>query len=285
MSGRPLFPPVFSPTESHALVDDFTLRAARMRARQQPPGVSQVYPVPLRNHALWSGNNELGRQAPFAPDANNRQMILKLDEYGEPTDWTIALGMQYAETILGGFDVTAEISFGIGGTTQTIEVDWRDGTILTLPCNAATVVAVYNLQDTESPPDVPDDLILRVTMARRSSGRRDATRSFSYALGTNGDELAIPFFAKDLLVLPIGSYNATFFQDTAIEFLTGTGVGAVLLNDLSLMHELTYFDPVTPVYGAFVPIPIPPFARYLRTVTAGGVPKNLQCSLRYGLSV
>lgn len=223
---RPLLPPrlpaVFSPTVTHPLVDDFTLRAARMRARVQPPGVQQVFPIPMRNNPLWSGNSELGAQADFAPDSNNRQTILKLEEWGEPRVWSVMLGIAYSPALLSDtsfFDLTAEIQAGVGGVTQEFEVDWGEGTLFSCPFNALSVIAKYTVIG-GTVLQVPSDLKLRASVGRNEHNNPSSpTRSIttpSIPAGTfTTTPLIIPKFARRLTPLSSFGLSAPYAATTS----------------------------------------------------------------------
>lgn len=138
------------------------------------PDMVQAVPAMPMDNAAWSGSNSLGNIVDFAPDDNNRQIILKLDEWGPPDMWTISLAIDRTipNMIWGGsatFEIVALIDFGVGGSTQRIEADWIDGTMLTVPMNALSVTAVY-----ENPWPYFSGLRLGAQIAR-------GTRAGSYA--------------------------------------------------------------------------------------------------------
>lgn len=208
---RPLFPPVFAPLVNRPMVDDFTMRAARMRARSQPPGVPPMFPLPMRNHPLWSGNSELGGEVPFAADANNRQMVLKLEEWGEPQVWTCMLGLVYSPALLSTtsfFDLTAEVVAGVGGVTQQFEVDWGEGTQFSCPMNALNITARYTVIGGTTL-QVPADLRLRASLGRKPlSNVSPPTRSITtevIAPAAVSTAILIPKFARRLT--PLASFG------------------------------------------------------------------------------
>ena len=289
---RPLFPPVMAPTTSHTLVDDFSLRAARQRARQAPPGMPTTHTLRLRNHPMWSGNNELGRAAPFAPDADNRQLVLKMNEYGEPTLWTVSLGLQFdihnwvvTPPNLASFDLTALISFGVGGVVQEVEVDWINGAAIALPANAITVTAQYNPDQSGDPtsPNVsepPEDLLLRCSLAMGMTPGMRPTRS-TKILVSNGDsgEVPIPPFAKSVLlgILSLGTASAPFttYSNAAsyIEFMSAPPSvfpTAVELTSYSFNQCVEYLSLVDGTVGNLVPLSVPTGARTLVIHNNGG---------------
>jgi hypothetical protein len=116
----------------------------------------------------WSNYPQLGEEQAFAPDANNRQTILKADELGPPEVYTLTLGIAYSEQDWPGagraFEVEAEINFGAGGATQVVKIDWVQGAQISLPMNAVNVVATYNIGITA--PQPPADLRLSVMLGR-----------------------------------------------------------------------------------------------------------------------
>lgn len=209
---KPLFPPVFAPAVSHPLVDDFALRAARMRARQQPPGIGSVYALPQRQSPIWGGNNEIGNQVDFAADANNRQMVLKMEEWGEPGVWTTMLGLTYTPINLPGlgfFNVVGEIVAGVGGAYQEFEVDWVEGTTFSCPLNALTVTAKYE-QIGGTTLQVPPDLRLRATVGRKPLTNSAApTRTIVSPVATSAlgfsPAVIIPKFARRMS--PIATFS------------------------------------------------------------------------------
>lgn len=264
---KPLFPPVYAPTVSHPLVDDFTLRAARLRQGQQPP-IPTSYQIPLRNHPLWSGNNELGIEQPYQPDGNGLQTILKLGEWGEPRMWTIALGIVYNPALIPGggdgqFSIDGLIRFGSGGVTQDIDVDWGEGVSLTVPMNAVNVIARYS--ETTFKSNTPPDLRLRVNLAPGELSQQNATKSTLLTVETgalNAVTSVIPKFARRLEVArgfgtaPAGAWDANMSYDFR---------GAPTTGDLGGFTGAEY---LANFGGRGVPIPAP--ARFIRVANVTG---------------
>ncbi len=260
---RPLFPPVFAPTVSHPMVDDFSIRAARMRANQQPQ-VPATYSLPLRKHPMWSGSNELGQEKAFAPDSNNRQSILKLEEWGPPAVWTLHLGLIYTPTNLDvsppanqNFAVTALLDVGSGGAIQEVEVDWLNGTTVTLAMNALNVTAQYN--DTTV---FPQDLRLRATLGVGESTARPPTRTLvfgpiSLVPSAGGNAFVrIPPFAKRVWVMcgaagPTGP-NPIYGADVKFTFAR---------QNLSTARIATFYG--TEFLAMSDGVPVPPLAQVL----------------------
>lgn len=267
MPRDPRFPDVFEPDESHPLIDDFALRAQRHRARQQPAGIPPVNPIPLRNHSMWSNNNELGIDVGYQPDGNGFQTILKMDEWDFPALWTVALGIQYtAADIPGGgdgaFSIDGLIRFGAGGATQEAEVDWSNGTIFSVPMNALNVIARYS--DFSGKNNTPPDLRLRVTLCKGGDARSNATRSFRTSVPTvDNAYVEIPRFARRVSVSNgFGSATSSAWTSTYTYSFRGR---PTIGGDLGGFNGQEYFD------GGFGPegISIPPAARFLRINNTG----------------
>lgn len=273
MSRRIKLPPpgrVFAPTVDKTMVDDFTLRAARLRSKQQPPGVPPMYPLPLRNHPMWSGNNELGMEVAFAPDANNRQTILKMDEWGFPEIWTVMLGIKYTDSLFPGpgFEVVAVVNAGSGGATQTIEIDWVQGAVFSLPMNALNLVAQYQNAD-----GVPSDLRLLVTLGRKPHGNHKPTRSirqFDIAAAATSPNVRVPAFARNVQVLPLNSVTAASIYDAAAnsrlvidEDPNGVGTPAAVLRGDQLL-----------AFGADG-VPIPRKGKYVHWINGSAVEHDI----------
>lgn len=248
-----VLPPVFAAAVTHPMVDDFSMRAARMRERVAP-SIASVFGLFKRTDAMWSGSNELGNEVGFAANANNRQMVLKLDEWGLPEVWSVALGIAYSDFgALANFNIVAKLDFGAGGIVQEVEVDWREGTVVSAPMNALVVTAVYE----NVPSVVPADLRLRATVARGNAASARPTRSILSAAvpaANAGPLITIPKFAKSVSIVP--------FQDPAIPYTNGSPYDAlaryVFLTGSSVTGTFTGAE-----YLNFAPsgMPIPPNAR------------------------
>lgn len=279
MPRNPRFPNVFEADRSHPLIDDFALRAQRQRAAQQPAGIMPVYPVPLRNHAMWSGNNELGRQADFAPDSNNRQMIIKLNEWGEPQVWTVMLGIDYTPNLLSDtsfFDLTAEVQAGVGGTTQEFEVDWGEGTQFSCPFNALTVTAKYTVIGGTTL-EVPSDLKLRATVGRKPlSNTSPPTRSLtteSVAPAGISAPIIIPKFARRLT--PLASFGLTDpYAATTAYFWQ---------NNPTIPSTIGSFTGTQFLSFASQGIPVPTDARAIIVSNGGGVANRVRLMFHLAL--
>lgn len=240
------------------------------------PDVS-VYTQPAP-HGLWSGNNNFGIEVQFGPDANNRQRVLKLPEWGSPTVWTVSLGIEYSEDAwpsggTRGFEVVAEISFGVGGATQTLSVDWLQGTRFTLPMNAITVDALYNLPFAP-PGEQPRDLRLSVLLGRGGTVTGGAplklapllNGQFLASLGNN--ELVavparIPKFAKRLFLTPLThtAFNALTNGNNYVRFFSASDVtgSAFPVGSFRIGEQMLLAG-----------VPVPAFAKYVTLQNLGG---------------
>ncbi len=214
----------------------FERKASEMVPATPPTPFANAHP----RKGPWSGNNQLGYKLPFAPDANNRQTVLKLDEWGYPEVWTISLGIEgFPAARFNGFGVRANISFGDGGSTQTIDVDWRNGTQVSLVMNAVNVIAEFQDLDFDTEAEGLF-LTVQVSPGNRPGGRppvctlvSDGDDLFLPApfpagtlmefvqipAGTNTGLLRLPPFAARVVAMPASldpAVNAAFFSDTTI---------------------------------------------------------------------
>jgi hypothetical protein len=141
--------------------------------RREAPEPSATFYVQPTPHGHWSSNNNFGSEVSFMPDANNRQRVIKLPEWGEPAPWTVSLGIDYSENAWPsggsrGFEVVAEVTYGSGGATQMVLIDWIQGTSFSAPMNAISIDAIYSIPF--FPHGVqPSDLTLSVLLARGST--------------------------------------------------------------------------------------------------------------------
>lgn len=226
----------------------FERRAAEMVDVPPPQHVTDAH---LRK-GPWSGNNQLGYKLPFAPDANNRQSVLKLDEWGFPELWTISLGIDgFPGGAFDRFGVRAVISFGAGGSVQTIDVDWRNGTQISLVMNAVDVVAEFQNLDVESegqglfltvqisPGNRPGGNTPVCTMVAEGDTviivappfpKGTLMEGVTLANGSNSGLIRIPPFASRVLAVPAGLTNAEiaafFDDDVRLVLTTGNNIGS-----------------------------------------------------------
>jgi hypothetical protein len=267
MSRRPLFPPIFAPTVSRPLVDDFSIRAARLESKQAP-NVPLNAALPLRSHPMWSGNNELGIEVPYQPDGDGLQTILKLGEWGPPAIWTISLGLAYSPDLIPSsgdamFSIDGLIRYGSGGVTQQIDVDWADGVCLAVPMNAVNVIARYS--DFTGKNNTPSDLRLRVNLSQGGATANFVTKSSRLLVptgGLNAQSVLIPKFARRLHVQRgAGALGGAWAALMSYTFF-GTDGPAGDAGGFTGNEYLINF--------AGVGVPIPPSARSLRITNTTG---------------
>ena len=224
----------------------------------RPVGAQPVVPIePMKGP--WSGNQNLGSSKVWDSSLIGNQTIFKLPEWGMPKIWTLSLGIDPVSewNALSSFDMTATIFFGAGGTSQTIEMDWVNGSSIILPGNAFEVLArLYS--DANTPAVAPDNIRLSVTASQGSLGTPSASRTFKYAVANGGNTTPkrIPNFAKYMIVL-----NAS-----------NTGVGQTSAFDATVRYEVipgTAGGTVFQMYGDMLynvggVMPIPAMGRYIR---------------------
>ena len=268
------------PIGSDELFQDHFERRAREKNRDGGvPGTPSVAVLDPKTGA-WTGLNQLGNEVEFAPQANNQQTVLRLDEWGMPAPWTLALGLDIPDSGLpaGGFEATALIFFGAGGITQYAEIDWAQGASITLPMNALNVVARYSFGiDEAGSATLPTNLRLRASICRYATTTGKATRTFSFNVA-NGNPLVVPIppFAKNLSVYDMeqGAANPFTFYGGAFQvrfFCTENGSGGpVAVYDISQL--VTYLNVAETIVGAPLPLPIPSRARFVAITNLAGTP-------------
>jgi hypothetical protein len=253
--------------------DQFERRAHEL---QRTPGQDKTVSTVPNKKGPWSGNNNLGIERPFAPDANNRQTIIKLPEWGFPETWTLCLGLTYNTALhavapsAGKFTVVAEIEFGTGGVIQTVEMDWKQGASIVLPMNALNVIASYSSLESEGGPIIPPlDLRLRANVVRGVLPQSSPTRSFfmfSPGPGTAQVSCPIPPFAKSVRLLqcmPFALGTAFAFYSAADGvFLAPYEASGLTVVDYARSQFVEYLDTTNQVCGRPVPVPIPDGARF-----------------------
>lgn len=239
---------------------------------QPTPTAASGIPIVPSKRGPWTGNNQLGIQRHFAPDANNRQTILKLDEWDFPKVWTLCLGLDYNAdsygsdgAITGSFGVLAEVEFGVGGVTQYVEIDWVQGATIVLPMNAVNVVASYTAVPTEiGVPALPPDLLLRANIVQGNLSQAHPTRTFE--VSEDSPIIRIPPFAKSVTLYP----SSAFGTGRPFEFYTGTDTvqfwGTIVGNEVIRAQPCQfteYLDIVNELCGAPAYFTVPERARFM----------------------
>lgn len=244
---------------------------------QPTPGPDQGLPIIPSKRGPWTGNNQLGIQRQFSPDANNRQTILKLDEWDFPRAWTLCLGLDYnAEAygadggLTGTFGILAEVEFGVGGVTQYVEIDWVQGTSIVLPMNALNVVASFSSVPTEAGiPALPDDLLLRANVVQGNISQAQPTRTVLF--DPNTATVRIPPFAKSVSLISGSLTDRPFDYYSRLDLVEwwGTVAGNVLIRS-QLSQFVEYLDVVNEIIGRPVAFPVPEQARFLHIPALAG---------------
>lgn len=203
-------------------------------------------------HGPWTNNPNYGANIPFSADANNRQKILKLDEWGPPSEWTLSLGMYYDESNAANdisFRIIADVTIGAGGATQTFQVDITRGVKIASTMNAIDVVVQY-VPDFAIPAalKVPTDLRVTALLSRGCrAGNYPPTLSFPVTQlaggGTHTAPLPIPNFARAVWVLPV-QINAVvpvidpYISTVQLDLVANKNLDAVV--EMPLSHILSF---------------------------------------------
>jgi hypothetical protein len=248
------------------------------------PSVS-VYSQPPP-HGPWSDSNNFGAEVAFAPDEENRQRIIKLPEWGDPVVWTVSLGIDYTEgewPVGGpagqrGFEIVGEVSYGVGGATQTVEVDWIQGTTFSVPMNAISVDASYFFPfDLGEGPAAEQPLDLRLSVLLGRGGSATSVPPTKFAQLLDGSPFAsldnnllvdpparIPKFGKRLFLhspVPPAQFSELVSGNNYILFYSAPDVAtAAFLVGTTRVTSSVLHDGV----------PVPAFAKYVTIQNVGG---------------
>lgn len=186
----------------------FALRQHALLMKQMSNRVQIVSPIePLKGG--WSSSNNFGQSVLVETQSNVRKAVLKLPEWGMPETWTIMLGLDHSKVnYAGGFyyGLTAEIEAGCGGALQTFQVDWRNGTLITVPMNALSVVVKYDIGISDFAPPAAGTIRVTSTVSRgaRSGGNHPvrtiaaSASALTIANGAYSSYIEIPPFATKL---------------------------------------------------------------------------------------
>lgn len=252
-----------------ALMDDQFERRAREIGRKTPP--TQPVSVFPAFKGPWSGNNQLGIEQPFAPNANNEQTILKLDEWGFPEVWTVMLGSNFnpldvnntSPSFTGDFYVNCLAVIGSGGATQEVSMDWMNGTVFRAPMNALNIVARF-----QNSARAPSDLRLRVTISRGAlpGFPPQNTRPFFAAAGTTSDNVPVPLFAKSFRV--VGGFGDDFSPAPGAVFAANNQFR--FKSQVTNSLYLASLDAADALQFMSNGIPLPRFTRWLAYRNNGG---------------
>jgi hypothetical protein len=238
------------------------------REAHAPSSSVYVQPAP---HGIWSNNNNFGFELPFRAQRNNRERIISLPEWGEPAVWTVSLGLEFSEGAWTGaergFDVVAEVAYGVGGATETLQVDWLAGTTFSVPMNAISINAFWAVPETAGDSSRPDDLKLRVLLARGARGLGLSPTKFAPLL--NGEPYVtlvdnavatpvaqIPRFGRKLLLAPLDRDDLTSVlgSDNFVRFYSAPDPGGTALptGTFGIDAELLRTGVYVPAFSKFV---------------------------------
>jgi hypothetical protein len=258
--------------------NDFGRRAAEI---QPTPSASSGFPIIPAKKGPWSGNNNLGIERVFAPDANNQQTILKMPEWDFPAIWTLCLGLndfseEGASPII--FDIVAKIDFGIGGVMQTVEIDWLNGVCISLPMNAVNVIARFDTGYGEGGSVAPDDLRLRACLAKGNFSGAPPLRTIKF---DNSNFVPIPPFARRVFLSCQGSQASgqdpfTFYSNgQLVGFHPNNTNSSIVAQTYQTSQFVSYIDVVNQLVGGPMWLPVPPLARFLLYLTPTGSDQTL----------
>lgn len=204
--------------------------------RSVPSSAVPLVQVMDAEHGPWTNNPNFGANIPFAADANNRQKILKLDEWGPPSEWTLSLGMYYNESSAPAninFRIIADVSIGVGGATQDISLDLVRGVKLSATMNAVQVVYRYSVDFSNPfPLNVPPDLRLTALLSKGCrAGDYPPTLGFPIIVDPADPNLhtspvvPVPNFARAVSFLPIidSEPSTVFSSDTKMFVYINSG--------------------------------------------------------------
>lgn len=277
--------------EPHIDQDEFFDDQFERRAHEKDPtpGAQDGMAIVPAKRGPWTGNNQLGIQRHFAPDSNNRQTILKLDEWDFPKIWTLSLGLDYdfasygsSGGLTGAFGILAEVEFGSGGVTQYVEIDWVQGTAIVLPMNALNVVASFSSVPTEAGlPALPDDLQLRANIVQGTLTQALPTRT-AFA-DPNNLTIHIPPFAKSVSLISAAAVDRPFDFYNRVDLLSFDGtIGGNTVVRAQYCQFVEYLDVVNELVGQPVFFPIPERARFLTFTNLTGF-DEVQVQFRIGV--
>lgn len=262
-------------------------------SREAPDPTLSVYVQPAP-HGIWSNNNNFGFELPFGAQRNNRERIISLPEWGQPAVWTVSLGLEFTDGAWPGyergFDVVADVAYGVGGATETLQVDWLAGTTFSVPMNAISINAFWAFPETgSSGSSRPEDLKLRVLLARGTRGSGLSPTKFAPLL--NGELYVtmvdnavaapvarIPRFGRKLLLAPLdrndltsllGSNNFVRFYSAPDPASTAFPTGTFAI-DAELLRSGVY---------------VPAFSKFVTLENVGGGTAGAEVQLNFQLDL
>jgi hypothetical protein len=212
------------------------VKAARLIALQTARR-AQAVKIIEQKHGPWSGSNYLGNYVDIEGNTDLKKSVLKMPEWGMPEMWTIMLGLDLTNVNFTGsvtsFGLIATISAGAGGTTQELEVDWVNGTMLSVPMNALSVGVSYD-QFFPGFPANYGTIRTRVTLARglRPGGIPPIRTLHTEATlpdNTFSTQQSIPSFARKVaLYTRDNQQNILYDPSNRVEFIGSPTTGLLL---------------------------------------------------------
>lgn len=185
-------------------------------------------------HGWWNGQGGAGLGQRFQgtiPSEGTERAILNIDKLGEPQVLTVALSRNDVRT---GFptnnsDVFARVRYGVGGYSDTLELDWATGMQFSVPATTVRVSAVSFRLNTAVAFN-PRFLDLSAAVVKNPRpGALPPSRSIHFLLGPAGGGAAqvnvlIPDFARNLTVGGFEALATTIYDaNTWIDFLHFNG--------------------------------------------------------------
>lgn len=185
---------------------DDTFERRSNELNRKPYRGARLTSVVTQRKGPWSGNNQLGFESPFDPDANQQQTVLRMDEWGMPAVWSVMLGLTVDEELIGtdGFNIVAVVNAGCGGIQQQFEVDWHNGAVFSCAMNAVNIVARYD----DPVGTLAEGLRLRCNLSPGKLSLVPPTRTLAIAAtsGFSGTSIRIPPFAQRVSLMPDQSF-------------------------------------------------------------------------------
>ena len=149
----------------------------------------------------------------------------------------------------------ASITFGVGGTSADVEVDFLNGALITVPASRLDLTAFLDVPDQDVQTEVRVGAFVSYLPVTRAAQRTLRVNGLANAASVI---LAVPKFAKHVQLL--SSPASTFLLEQAVDAAAGTVV--------SVSATLA-----TPPYTE---IPLLGETRYVRITNTGGAPVNLR---------
>jgi hypothetical protein len=264
-----------------------------MTREDAPEPTASVYAQPTP-HGIWSNNNNFGFELAFAPNGTNRERVINLPEWGEPVVWTVSLGIDFSENdwpgTTRGFDVVAEVAYGVGGATETVLVDWLAGTTFSVPMNALSINAVWAFPETGGAgSERPEDVVLRVLLARGARGGGVAPTKFATLLNGEpyvtlvdnavaGPVARIPKFGRKLRLAPLDRDDLTSLlgSNNFVRFFSAPDPA------VSAFPTGTFFIDASLLQSGVV---VPAFSKYVSIENVGGGAAGAEVQLNFELEL